>query len=254
MHDAMDALFDALALPKETKVEQRVAKGLLVDRGELGAADRRLLETGLERLVWQATIKPTAAGVAAYADEVRDYPQLVVMSARLRPEAKTDRIIEVIHRAIAQPLVLLAGDSAAAVLSVGFKRRHEREAGRAVLEWLAISPIITPRTDPIQNAFLESLALARVAIHDLWSLHRRWSECAESYMAGRITGAYRLPMDEAEVQSRRAGLGAYTVQVREVARVRKAAVAEKRLARRLVLAGEVASAEERLGALVSQMR
>ncbi|MBA3999379.1 DUF4391 domain-containing protein [Brevundimonas sp.] len=254
MDDALDALFDALALPKETQVEQRVAKALLVDRGELGAADRRLLETGLERLTWRATIKPTAAGVAAYADEVRDYAQLVVMGARLRPDAKTDRIIEVIHRAVAQPLVLLAGDSKAAALSVGLKRRHEREAARAVLQRLTISPIVISEADPVQIAFLDSLALTRVATHDLWSLHRRWSECAEAYVAGRITGVFRLPTDEAEVESRRAGLEAYTVQAREVARVRKAAMTEKRLARRLALAGEVASAEERLGALVAQIR
>lgn len=73
-------------------------------------------------------------------------------------------------------------------------------------------------------------------------------------MAGRITGSFRLPMDESETESRRAGLEAYTVQAREVARVRRAAATEKRLARRLALAGEVASAEERLGALVAQIR
>lgn len=252
--DALDLLFEALALPEETRVEQRVAKALLVERGELARADRRLVEAGLDRLTWRATIKPSAVGLAAYADETRDYPQLVVMAAMLRPGAKMERLVEVIHRAIAHPLVLLSGSAEAGRLSIGLKRRHERGGGRVVLDRLALSPVVTTGAGPLQTMFLESLALAHVAAHNLWSLHMGWEERAEALAAAHFTGTFRLLMDEAEIAARRAALREYTDMARQSAALRRAAAVEKRLPRRLELAREIANAEARLAKLVEQMR
>nr|MBA3810915.1 DUF4391 domain-containing protein [Caulobacteraceae bacterium] len=98
-----DALHDALVLPRAARVDRRVAKALLVERGGLSSADRRLIEAGLERLTWRATLKPATAGLRAFADEARDYAGIVVMAAAFRPGAKAARLTEVIHRAIAHP-------------------------------------------------------------------------------------------------------------------------------------------------------
>lgn len=246
---ALTRLFNALALPDEARVEQRVAKALLVERGDLPLADRRVVEAELDRLTWGATLKPATTGLAAYADDSRDYGQIVVMAATLKREAKAERLVEVIHRVVAHPLVLLAGDGRGVALSVGLKRRHEREAGRVVVERLTASPALDGGEDTLEQAFLASLPLAGVAAHDLWSLHTGWEERAEAYAAARIAGTFRLPRDAADADARRAALAAYSAQAREVAGLKKAAAREKRLAKQLDLAREVTSAEGRLADL-----
>jgi hypothetical protein len=245
----LDILCDAFALPASARIERRVAKSLLSERGALSSADRRRVDAGLERLTWRATLKPAHAGVPAFSDAVRDYALVVVMSAQLRPDAQADRLGEVIHRAIAHPLVLLAGDEAGAVLSIGLKRRHEREADRVVVERLAVSPVVTGGGDPIEATFLSSLKLAALSAHDLWSLHMGWGERAEAFAAARITGAFRLADDEVQADARRAALAAHAVQACEVARLRKAAAGEQRLNRRIDLSRDVTQAAAELARL-----
>lgn len=247
--DAVTVLLEALALPPAALVHERVAKALLIERGRLGAADRRLIDKGLERLTWRATLKPADTGLAGHVDETRDYGRLVVMTARLRGEVKADRLIEVVHRAVAQPLVLIAGDTAGATLSVGLKRGHEREADRVVIDRLTTSPVVGPGGVPLDRAFLDSLALAAVPAHDLWSLHTGWGERIEALSAARITGAFRLATSAEEAHARREALDRYASEAREAARLKRAAAAEKRMARRLDLAREAASARGRLDVL-----
>jgi len=250
---ALDALLNALALPPAARVTQRVAKAMLVERGALSAADRRLIDTGLERLTWRATLTPSTSALSAWRDEVRDYAQIVVMEARTKPEAKLDRLVEVIHRAVAHPLVLIAGDDAGAALSVGLKRRHEREADRVVIERLATSPVVASPPPPIDTAFLESLDLAGVGARDLWSLHMGWGERVEAHEAARITGLFRLADDAAQAETRREALADYSAQAREVSRLRKAAGTERRLNRRIELSREVTRAEGQLADMTERL-
>lgn len=250
---ALEALLTALALPPAARVTQRVAKALLSERGALSTTDRRLVETGLERLTWRATLTPSSAALAAWRDDARDYSQIVVMEARTRPEAKLDRLLEVIHRAVAHPLVLIAGDDAGAALSVGLKRRHEREADRVVVERLATSPVVSVPLLPVDEALLTSLDLAAVGAHDLWSLHTRWGERVEAHAAARITGLFRLATDPGQIEARREALADHAAQAREVTRLRKAARTERQLNRRIELSREVTRAEGRLADMTTRL-
>jgi hypothetical protein len=247
--DAMEMLFKALALPLSAQVNQRVAKALLGERGGLSSTDRRLVDQGVERLTWRATLKPASVGVEAFQDNGHDYSQIVVMVGHLRVDAKAARLIELVHRAVAHPLVMIAGEAAGASLSVGLKRRHEREASRMVIERLAISPPVTGARDQIERAFLASLALAAASASNLWSLHKGWGERCEAFEAARIAGGFRVPGDEAEAETRRTRLAAYAAKAREVVRLRKAAATEQRLNRRVDLSRDVARGEAELARL-----
>lgn len=242
----LEVLYEALALPAACRVDRRVAKSLLVERGDLSSTDRRLAEAGIERLSWRATLNPGDVGLPAFVDETHEYEQVVVMAADLRPGAKPARLTEVIHRAVAHPLVLLVSEPEGTVMSVGLKRRHERESKRVVIERLVIAPPVLGAGDAIERAFMDSLALAALPSHDLWSLHTGWSERAEAFSAARITGAYRLVVDDEQAQIRRDALAAHSVGAREVSRLRKAAAAEPRLNRRIDLSRAVARAEAEL--------
>ena len=249
----LDQVLQALALPTATAINKRVPKSVFNEQADLSTADKRLLDSGLDRLDWRATLRPASVGLSAYADELRAYPQIVVMSARLRPGAAGERLTTVIHRAIAHPLLLLCETQDDVVLSVGLKRHHEREEGRVVVERIAATPPMTAPTSPITKAFFQSLSLAGVGGRDLWALHLGWAERIEAYAAAQITGTLRLPLDEADAEARRASLVGHEAQIRTIAALRKRAQAEKQLNRRIDLAGEVARAEEELARIVTRL-
>lgn len=253
MTAVVDSVFQALALPPATAINKRVPKTVFNDQADLSAADKRLLDDGLERLDWRATLRPASVGFAAYSDEVRAYPQIVVMSARLRPGEVADRLTTVIHRAIAHPLLLLCEAEAAVVLSVGLKRHHEREEGRVVVERIAASPAMTAPFAPLAETFLNSLVLAGIGGRDLWTLHLGWAERVEAFAVAQVTGTFRLPIDEGEAQTRRDELAGHAVQTRTIAALRKRAQAEKQLNRRIDLARAVAQAEDQLAGIVARL-
>jgi hypothetical protein len=57
-------------------VNQRVPKKLLLENGAPTAADKRLINEGIEELLWLAALKPTTIGVPEYRDEVREYLEI----------------------------------------------------------------------------------------------------------------------------------------------------------------------------------
>jgi hypothetical protein len=93
-------VIDALALPPDARVEQRVPKKLLVEQGVPTAADKRQIQEGLEELFWVAAIKPTNIAVPAFRDDAREYLEIAVLTATFRSAAKPTRLLELIHRAI----------------------------------------------------------------------------------------------------------------------------------------------------------
>jgi len=242
----LDRLFDALALPASARMERRVPKAMLADHGATGAGDRKLVEGGIERLRWRASLKPGTIGVPAFADDTRDYSEIAVLTLEVREGANVPRLAKIAHGAIPYPLILIIGDADAAAVSVAPKRRHERQADRFVMDRLVTSPPTVDPTDDITNAFTASLAVAGLPAVNLWSLYEGVLDRVEAYVAARVSGAFRLPASADEATGRRAALAAHEGQVREVARLRKAAAAEKRLAARIELSHHITRAEAAL--------
>src|SRR5450759_1715232 len=128
------ALLAALDLPAGSRVDQCVPKKLLLENGAPTAADKRYINEGIEELLWLAALKPTTIGVPEYRDDVREYLEIAVLSLSLRPDAKEGRLVELIHRAIPYPLLLVAKQSDNVTLSLAHKRWSQGEAGKTVLD------------------------------------------------------------------------------------------------------------------------
>ncbi len=88
-------------------MNQRVPKKLLLENGAPTAADKRIINEGIEELLWLAALKPTTIGVPEYRDGVREYVEIAVLRLSLRAAAKTRRLVELVHRAVPYPVLLL---------------------------------------------------------------------------------------------------------------------------------------------------
>ncbi|MBF0341169.1 MAG: DUF4391 domain-containing protein, partial [Magnetococcales bacterium] len=57
------AILQALSLPPEVRVDRRVAKKLLMEQGAPTAADKRIIQEGVDEMHWVAALKPMNIGV-----------------------------------------------------------------------------------------------------------------------------------------------------------------------------------------------
>lgn len=241
-------IINALALPKEALVEQRVPKKLLLEQGVPTAADKRQIQDGIEDLLWVAALKPTNIGVPAFRDLKREYLEIAILTLALRPAAKPPRLIELIHRAIPYPLVLVTLHANALNLSLAHKRWSQGEGGKVVVEALRQIALNADTPGTEDSAFLSSLAVSRLPARDLFALYDGLLERMAALEAARITGAYAPPGSAERATALRDGLDRHAQLKRDLAILRSRADKEKQLNRRVELNTEIKRLEAELAA------
>jgi hypothetical protein len=230
------ALVDALGLPKTARVEMRVPKKLLVEQDAPTSADKRAIQDGIDELQWLAACKPATIGVPAFADDLREYLEITVVACAFRRDAKSSRLIELIHRAIPYPVVLITSDGQGVTLSVAHKRRAQNEADKVVVERVvSVGDLQTGNQNDQEQAFLDSLALARQPRRDLFALYDGWLARIEALNAARLVGSFAATDDAESIERRRAALEAHSRLTREIIGLRAKATREKQLNRRVDL-------------------
>jgi hypothetical protein len=231
-----DALFAALDLPTGSRVDQRVPKKLLLENGAPTAADGRHINEGIKELLWLAALKPTTIGVPEYRDEAREYLEIAVLLLTLRAGAKAARLVELVHRAVPYPVLLLTEHATLPSMSAAHKRWSQGEAGRTVLE----GEIIAAEWDAEHDgdrwpAFRDALALGRQPRTTLYALYQGWIDTLLALHAARVTGAFTVAADAEHATVRREALRDYARLEGEIARLCAAAVKEKQVARQVEL-------------------
>jgi hypothetical protein len=253
---SFDAVIHALAIPKDALVDQRVPKKLLVEQGAPTAADKRKIMDGIEELHWVAALKPTNIGVPAFKDAIREYLEVSVLTAELRATAKAPRLIELIHRAIPYPLLLVSCLSGAhnggVALSVAHKRWsqsvNQGEGGKVVIEDVRQIPLNTDTPSPEETTLLENIAVSRLPARDLFALYGGWLDRLAALEAARITGSFKLPESPERAAAVTEHLGMHARLKRDLAILRAKADKEKQLNRRVELNTEIKRLEADLAA------
>jgi hypothetical protein len=233
-------LVAALDLPAGARVNQRVPKKLLLENGAPTAADRRAIQEGIDELQWLAALKPTTIGIPAFADETREYLEIAVVAVAFRAGAKATRLVELIHRSIPYPVFLVTSDAEGVVVSVAHKRRAQNEAGRVVVEGvIATAPLKHGRLSASERAFVDSIALAKLASRDLFTVYESLAARIEALKAAHITGVFAATDDTAGIERRRIALDAHTRLTREATGLRTKALREKQMNRKVALNTEI---------------
>ena len=224
---------DAFGLPPSARVDMRVPKKMLAEQGAPTAADKRIILDGIDELQWFAACKPTTIGVPSFKDDTREYLEIAAVVCAFRPDAKTTRLIELIHRAIPYPVLLITTEVEGAALSLAHKRPAEREVGRIVIDRVVnTGPIGGTAVD---QAFLASLALVRQPRHNLNTLYDGWLARVEALQAAKVSGVYLATDDRQAVQRRREALENHTRLQREIALLRAKAGRENQMKGRVDL-------------------
>jgi hypothetical protein len=245
--DLAASIINAFGLPPEARVDRRIAKTVLIDHGASRRADAKLVDEGIARLDWLAELSTPTIAIAANPPTV---PAINILALTPNGAAKA-RLIEIIHRAIPAPIMLItAGDTPQITLAT----RHIGEDGRT----LALGPILTSPpvgADAQASAFVASLALAALPRTDLAALYEGLIERVEAFTAASITGGeYRLPSSQETAASRRQALADWRTADAEWQAGARAAKAEKRLREAVALGEKARLLKQRRDAFASALK
>ncbi len=228
---------NALQLPPESRVDQRVPKKTLSENGATTAAQRRLVQEGVEELRWVATLKPMTVGVPVYRDSNREYLEVAVLSLRQREAAKGTKLLELVHRAIPYPVVLASSDAQGTVsVSLAHKRWSKGEKAQTVVDGEVITETLDDQLAPeLIKSFYSALPLAEQDRNTLYNLYQGWVDALVALQTARTTGRFALPRSAEHAAERREALLACTRLSAEMASLKRSAGKEKQLARKVEL-------------------
>ena len=247
-------LVNALALPPDARVDQRVPKKLLIEQGAPTAADKRYLQQGIEEMTWVAALKPTNIGVPVFRDEVREYLEVAVLGVVLRSAAKSPRLVELIHRAVPYPVVLATVQGDTVNLSLAHKRWSQGEKGKVVIEDVRRTPAFQPDAPTAKEAeFLDSLALARQPARDLYTVYQGWLDRVAALEASHITGTFAPPESTDRASAMREGLDLHAQLQRDLIVLRAKAAKERQINRRVELNLEIKRLQAKLAQSVKEL-
>ncbi|HFK2946007.1 DUF4391 domain-containing protein [Achromobacter xylosoxidans] len=257
----------ALNLPESARVDQRVPKKLLLENGAPTASDKRLITDAIEDIQWLAALKPNTIGVPEYRDTQREYLEIAVLAVTLRGAIKPtslSRLVELVHRAVPYPVLLLLVDEPTLILSLAHKRWAQNEAEKIVLDGDLMSASLpctasgtteadTKARPEAEHAFVQSLAIARQPQASLHALYQGWIECVQALHAARRTGSYQAAATPEQAAARRQALADCQRLEGEISRLRTQAAKEKQLARQVEMnlalkriQAELAAAQQQL--------
>jgi hypothetical protein len=251
---SMISITNALSIPLDARLDQRVPKKLLLEQDMPTAADKRHIQDSIEEIVWVAALKPTNIGVPAYKDSVREYLEIAVLTVRFRTAAKPPRLLELIHRAIPYPVVLVAAHGETSSLSLAHKRWSQGEIGKVVIEDVRRTAPFRPEVPTAEESlFLASLALSGLPSRDLFALYQGWLDRVAALEASQITGAFAPPVSSDRASALRDSLDTHAQLQRNIAVLRAKAEKEKQLNRRVELNLEIKRLEAELSATVKTL-
>jgi hypothetical protein len=233
-------------------VDRRVAKKLLLEQGAPTAADKRIIQDGVDDLHWIAALKPTNIGVSAFRDGTRDYGEIAVLTVALRPAAKA-RSLELIHRAIPYPVFLVSTQGKTVTLTLAHKRFSQGEAGKVVLDGEMVG-IRLLADSSLDTAFMASLVLDAQVAANLHILYQGWMDRIEALAAARITGYFAPPESSEQATVRRTALEEHARLEREIVRLRAQAGKERQLNRRVELNLKMGVLQTEMGKVMEKLR
>lgn len=180
-------------------------------------------------------------------DVVREYIEVHVLRLKLRPGARLERLVELVHRAVPYPVVLAVeqGERPSLThLSLVHKRWSQGETGRTVLDGEVVSVAWDSAKDTAHAAvFLEGLPLERQPTSNLHALYQGWIDLLLTLQAARRTGTFSLRHRPEEGRVRREALRECARLDEEIDRLRSAARNEKQVPRLVELNLELRRAE-----------
>jgi hypothetical protein len=243
----IQAFYEKLAIPDTCHLGKRVFKKLFHENAKLGVTDKKAFTDDIDTITWVYTLKPTTIPIHAYKDDEREYDEIALLQVDLKTQKRTERIVEIIHRAIPYPLVLVFVFETSVAISLAHKRFSQAERGAVVAEeFLCTDWIDLSSPTPVKQAFLDSVAMPGLPQTHCFALYSALVDRVIALDCARLTGGYRVEAAADRHEQRRQRLARCHEMEVEIADLKAAIKAEAAFNRQVELNTKIKTLEQRL--------
>jgi len=200
----INVVYEKMAVPESCLLGKRIFKKLFHENVKMVAADKKAFRDDIDTIKWQYTLKPSTMQIQAYEDAQREYQEVAILQVNMKTFKRTNRIAEVIHRAIPYPLIVIFSYENSCAFSVAHKRFSQAEKDAVVADefhasdWIDLSNLST-----VQNDFLNSISLLDLPLTHVYAFYSAFVDRIIALECARLTGKYTIEIASKD-KSRRA--------------------------------------------------
>jgi hypothetical protein len=248
-------VINALKIPPQARIDQRIPKLRLIEFGAKTPTDKRLIQNSINELFWTAALKPYNIGVPEYHDEVRSYTEIAVLTVDIRDHKNLERLIDIVHRAIPYPTLLAGQFSEQFFLSLAHKRSALNQSSSVVIDDTAFTAIcnVSEVTSFPTASMLESLSLASIRCKSLYDLYSYWWNLALTLQVARLTGKFDPAQSAQAIEHRKESLARYEKIKTHIDSLRSQASRERIMSRRVTINQQLKLLEHEQALLFKQL-
>ena len=236
-----ERVYDALDLPERSFLGKRVYKRFFHEHATLGVTDRKAFSEDIESILWQYTLKTSTVPIQPYRDDEREYVEVAVIQMALKSQRRSARLVEIVHRAIPYPVVLVLVQDTMVLVSLAHKRLSKAEQDAIVAEDFADSAWIDlANTTEMEEQFLESVSFRTLPAENFFVYYTGLFDRVVALNAARISG--RFVVDGMDMKRRH--LEQYDELNRKIAELRAAIGKESAFNRQVELNSRIKELED----------
>lgn len=194
----MSQLFlDILQLPERCLIQKRLTKAFFLKHFALSAAERKLLNEGIDQMDWLASIR--AAHVPAFTSDTHSYEEVQVFAVELRASSTSGRVeqsgpkvADLVQKYVPYPVLLFIYDRENYLVNASTKRINQNDASKRTLEASVNTPVLSLLyADEVTKAFHRALRFTQLDKTDLRTFYGGYMHAVLQCRAAAHTGVFR---------------------------------------------------------------
>jgi len=154
----MTLLTEALKMPENSYVNDRLYKKMFLEQPDLSSADKRLIKEKIKNITLHNVLNLQSTGIKPFVDDTRAYRELYLIELELEDTRKYKRIAELIQMTIPHPVCLILTSEDKTTITLAQKRFNQNDKTKITVEEYLFTEWFDPRQlDDRQQNFIISL-------------------------------------------------------------------------------------------------
>ncbi|PJK17192.1 hypothetical protein CQS04_08585 [Chryseomicrobium excrementi] len=177
-------LINRLQIPQRTVLNRKIPKKAFFTQTDLSTTEKELFTSDIEGMHLISVMNQQSMNIPSFQDDEFNYSEVVWIYVDLRITKNINKIASAIHKAIPNPVVLVAGSSEGRILlSTSHKRLNKNDKAKVVVDQTAITDWFNPREEnTAYSNLLNALIVSNLSFENLHSFYEDihlWIICEE---------------------------------------------------------------------------
>jgi hypothetical protein len=249
----LKTLIEICNLPPKARVEKRMPKNAFYRNAEFSKQEVKTFVDKIQLIQVIAILNGDSLRVAPFVNEDYNISDIAYLLVELKDRGQEEKVARIIHAAIPYPLFIIFCYRQEVCFSTALKRLNKNDPTSVVLGDINISPWVDPVYPlPVQQAFLDSLALKTLPYDNLYRLYLALDN--RIYLTGvmDLIGVY--PSPEINVSAVQVMLDKIDELEKTIKNLNTTIKRETSFARQMEHHVQIQQLQQQLDALISQLR